>query len=207
MKLFRYNLIVTNGTIPLPNWPDCIFEVSVDGTKQFHEMIRGKGTYDKIKKNINRKDLHVNIACIINKLNYKCIRNMVEEWSKTNVKGIHFGFYSPTKTNLQYALWIDLELRDKIIKEIKSLKKEYGKFILATDKVLDLMNSRECDKVTSNCPFKELIICLGPDGKQKLCPVGGQALCPKCGHSPPFVMEAIKSKDFETLKFLFSQVR
>ncbi|MEA3453308.1 MAG: hypothetical protein U9R12_00090 [Candidatus Caldatribacteriota bacterium] len=122
MKFFRYNLIITNGTIPLPNWPNGVFEVSVDGTKKFHEIIRGKN-YDKIKQNINRKDLHVNIACIINKLNYQCLRDMVEEWSKTKVKGIHFGFYSPTKTNSLDDLWIDFKLRDKIIEEIRLLKK------------------------------------------------------------------------------------
>jgi len=206
MKLFRYNLIITNGTIPLPNWPNCVFEVSVDGTKKFHEMIRGKN-YDKIKQNINRKDLHVNIACIINKLNYKCLRDMVEEWSKTEVKGIHFGFYSPTKTNSICNLWIDFKLRDKIIEEIRLLKKEYGSFVLPTDKVLDLMLAKNCDEVVSNCSFKDFVICLGPDGERKLCPVGDQAICLKCGHSPPFFMEALRSKDLETLKFLFNQIR
>ena len=204
MKFFRYNLVVTNGTIPLPNW-NCIFEVSVDGTKKYHEIIRGRN-YDKIKENINRSDINVNIACIINKLNYKCIKNMVEEWSKTNVKGIHFGFYSPTKSKAIDDLWIDFRLRDKIIKEIRLLKREYGNFILPTNKVLDLMMSKNCNKVTDNCPFKELIICLGPDGKKKVCPVGNEAICSKCGHSPPFVMEAIKNRDFRTLKFLFKQI-
>jgi len=171
MKFFRYNLIITNGTIPLPDWPNVVFEVSVDGTKKFHEMIRGK-SYDKIKQNIDRKNLHINIACIINKLNYKYLRDMVEEWSKTKVRGIHFGFYSPTKTDSIDNLWIDFKLRDKIIEEIRLLKKEYGNFILPTDQVLDLMLAKNYDKVVSNCPFKDIIICLGPDGKRKLCPVG-----------------------------------
>lgn len=206
MKFFRYNLIITNGTIPLPNWPNSVFEVSVDGTKKFHEMIRGK-SYDKIKQNIDRKDLHINIACIINKLNCKCIRDMVEEWSKTEVKGIHFGFYSPIKTDSIGNLWIDFKLRDKIIEEIRLLKKEYGSFILPTDQVLDLMLAKNYAKVVSNCPFKDFIICLGPDGKRKLCPVGDQAICFICGHSPPFFMEALRSKDLETLKFLFNQIR
>ena len=29
-KFFRYNLVVTNGTLPLPDWPDVDFYVSVD---------------------------------------------------------------------------------------------------------------------------------------------------------------------------------
>ncbi len=206
MKYFKYNQVVTNGTTPLPCWPDAVFEVSVDGIKEFHEKVRGKNTYDKIKKNINRADLKINLAHIINKLNYQSLKDLVEEWSNTHVKGIHFGFYSPTKTNPQDDLSINPELRDTIINEIKSLKKQYGKFILTTGKMLDLMSSQNAKKATSNCLFPKLFITLGPDGKKKKCPVGNQAICSKCGHSPPYFMKALYERDFETFKLLFSQL-
>ena len=93
MKYFRYNMVITNGTLPLPQWKNCIFKVSVDGTQEFHEMIRGKGTYDKIKQNVlNSNGLKIDLACIINGLNYQCIKDMIDEWKRTNVNGIHFGF-------------------------------------------------------------------------------------------------------------------
>lgn len=206
IKLFRYNIIITNGILPLPKWPDCVFKVSVDGTKQFHEEIRGNGTYDKIKQNINRKDIKIEIACILNRLNYRSIREMINEWSKTYVRGIHFGFYSPTKRETCDDLRIDLETRDEIIEELRLLKREYGKFILVTDKILDLMLSKNCKNVTSNCPFRDYIICLDPLGIQKLCPVGSQRVCEECGHLPPFFIKAIKSRDIETLKFLYHQI-
>lgn len=206
MKMFKYNLVVTNGTLPLPNWPNCVFEVSVDGTKEFHDNVRGNGTYAIIKENISqKKDIIVNLACIINRLNYHSLEAMIKEWAETSVRGIHFGFYSPTKTDPISELYVSHQLRDEIIDSIKYLKKSYGKFILTTEKVLDLMRSENCDKVTTNCPFKDLIICLGTNGVEKECPVGSEANCIECGHSPPFFMTAIKMRDFETIRFLFRE--
>jgi len=44
MKYFKSNLIVTNGTIELPNLPDVNFYISVDGTREMHDTIRGKAS-------------------------------------------------------------------------------------------------------------------------------------------------------------------
>ena len=206
MKHFRYNQVLTNGTLPLPNWPEAVFEVSVDGTKEFHELTRGRGTYDRIKRNINRSGLRINLACIINKLNYKSLSDMVEEWSKTHVRGIHFGFYSPTRTEQCDDLTIDFKLRDTIIDRIRTLKREYGDFILAPEKVLDLMSSGNTEEVTSNCLYDKLFVTFGPDGKEKRCPVGDQAVCSQCGHSPPYFMQALRTMDFEALKLVFNQL-
>lgn len=64
MKLFPFNMIVTNGTMRLPKWKNCAFNISVDGTKKYYEKIRGVNFYDKVKQNANRKDISVNISCV-----------------------------------------------------------------------------------------------------------------------------------------------
>jgi hypothetical protein len=61
MKLFPYNMVVTNGSLELPRWRNCVFNISVDGTKEPYEKIRGTGNYDEVKKNANRDDIHINI--------------------------------------------------------------------------------------------------------------------------------------------------
>ncbi len=206
MKYFRYNQVLTNGTFPLPYWPDVVFEVSVDGTRESHDAIRGNGTYNRIKRNINRSDLRINLACSINRLNHHSIEDMVEEWSKTHVRGIHFGFYSPTKAEHCGDLSIDFKLRDTIIDRIRMLKRKYGDFILVPEKVLDLMSSENAEEVTSNCLYDKLFVTFGPDGKEKRCPVGDQAVCSQCGHSPPYFMQALRTGNFETLKLVFNQL-
>ncbi len=208
MRFFKYNIVVTNGTIPLPEGHNCIFEVSIDGLRSEHDFIRGIGTHDKIKDNVkNSRGMYINIACILNKINHTSLEDIIEEWLTIGAKGIHFGFYSPTKTSSQYDLRLEPKLKDETISRISALKSKYGNFILPTQRVLDLMSSKNCEEVTSNCPFNDYIVCLGPDGERKSCPAGEQAICLECGHSPPFFIEAIRQKDLETLRFIYRQIQ
>ena len=55
------------------------------------------------------------------------------------------------------------------------------------------MLSENCEKTTSNCPFRYIIVCLDPNGIPKKCPAGDQGICSECGHSLPFVIEALEN--------------
>ena len=44
-KYFRYNLVVTTGTLPLPNWAGVDFYVSIDGDEEVHEDLRQRDFY------------------------------------------------------------------------------------------------------------------------------------------------------------------
>src|SRR3989344_3869035 len=79
-KLFVFNDVITNGTLPLPLWKNVQFCCSVDGTEEYDEAQRGKNTYKRVKENINRPDINVNINCVITKINQVCIEKFVEEW-------------------------------------------------------------------------------------------------------------------------------
>ena len=80
MKYFKSNLVVTNGTLELPNWPDVNFYISIDGPQEMHDAIRGKGCYARIRKNIDRPDLKILVSMVINKMNYQGIERFLEEW-------------------------------------------------------------------------------------------------------------------------------
>lgn len=88
--------VVTNGTFPL-DLPDAdLILVSLDGTKEHHNQIRGN-TYDAILKNINNAP--ANNICLymaINQIN----REDIEEVCRTaknikNVKAVSFNFHTP----------------------------------------------------------------------------------------------------------------
>lgn len=55
------------------------------------------------------------------------------------------------------------------------------------------MLSKHCEKTTSNCAFRYITVCLDPNVPPKMCPAGDQGICSKCGHSLPFVIEAIEN--------------
>ncbi len=83
-KKFIFNMIVTNGTLPIPNWKNCVFNVSIDGIKQYYEKLR-KADYFLVKNNVLNTKSRVNIACVLNNENYLCIQEMLSEWSKQKI--------------------------------------------------------------------------------------------------------------------------
>lgn len=194
---FRSNTVVTNGTIELPCWPEVNFYVSVDGTEEYHEEARRKkGIYKLIKKNADRPDLKVNLTCVITRRNHGCIEDLVAEWSKTSVKGIVFDFYTPIK-EYQNDLWLDFEMRDKVIDRLLKIKKRYPEFLLISEKVLQLMKSDTCHEITKNCPFPKKAFCFDAMGNTKSpCTLGPDSDCSRCGCIVPFYMTAISDRRF-----------
>jgi hypothetical protein len=188
MPRFHSNLVATNGSIPLPDWRDCNFYVSVDGTRDYYAKMRGNGAlYDRIKENINNApQLKVTAAMVVNRDNWRCIPELLEEWSATHVKGFLFQFYTPIE-GLDNEMWLGWELRDRVIDMLIALKKKYGDFIINPVPVLRLMKSKSSARVTDNCPYSTIAYCLGPDGKVKPpCMMGEKADCRRCGCVLPF---------------------
>jgi MoaA/NifB/PqqE/SkfB family radical SAM enzyme len=207
---FLYNTVVTNGMIPLPNWKDVFFYVSVDGTEEAHERIRGKkGIYKKIKKIANRKDLHVTIACCITKENYHCIEDMVLEWSKTDVKHMVFDFYTPIK-GIKDDLWVEWDLRDRILDQLMALKQIYGNFFITPLRTFRMMKSDLASMVVNNCLFKEKSFSFDPLGRLKSpCMIGSGADCSKCGCVVPYYMHSLTNRWFvikDVVRELFSKL-
>lgn len=179
---WKYVTIVTNGTLPLPNFGTGYF-VSVDGTESIHDAIRGAGTYEKLKRNIrgNQKE-SVTMNMTINILNYACIEQVVRDWYDY-ARALTFQFHTPFSDNDQ--LWLPYgQLRNKTIDKLLKIKEDYPDFIANTGKQLELF--RDC-KWTLNCP-KWFFVNLDSNGKTKeTCIIsnteenGTKPMCTKCG--------------------------
>ncbi|HEV7373941.1 MAG TPA: radical SAM protein, partial [Pyrinomonadaceae bacterium] len=124
-KYFQHNTIVTNGTMELPDWEDCNYVISIDGTEEAFARMRAPGIYQKIKQNvINHPELRIQISCVITSITKNCIEDLVVEWGPLARSGIIFDFFTPV-TNLDEVLWLDWEARDAMIDQILALKKKY----------------------------------------------------------------------------------
>lgn len=189
---FPYNIVVTNGMLPLPSWPDVHFFVSVDGTREAHEAIRGKGSYQRIKQNVDRPDLDVMLTMCVNRLNADTLEEVVREWDATTVRHIAFEFHTPI-----VGLAADEELalgaaeRDELLELILCLKEIYGSFIVPPPRTYRLMHSSRSRQVTDHCLYRERALVLGPDGQRKRpCMLGPKADCDRCGCIIPFITRA-----------------
>jgi len=194
LDYFPFNMVVTNGTIELPSWRKCVFNVSVDGTKEYYKEIRGLDIYDQVKEHANRKDVRVNIACVLSRKNRHCIEDLLAEWKQTNIGGINFDFYTPIQGKDE-DLWLDWQERDEVIEQLLKLKKKYKQFILNSEPVLRSMRSVSSAAITAKCPVPEAVVCLDPMGNRKFpCVIGPKADCARCGCIVPFQIESIVTR-------------
>lgn len=209
---FRSNRVVTNGTLELPDWPDVQFHISVDGTEQFHDSLRGKGCYTKIKANLSRpqyRGLNIAIACCLSRKNVECIDDMVEEWRGVpNVRHILFDFFTPLRGEDNEDLWLTFPERDGVLAKLKGLRSKYGDFIGAPPATFDLMHSAHSHKaVGRNCVFVKNGMAFDAWGKVKSpCVMGSKADCARCGCIVPFSIKAWK-KPGNLLREIFNGLK
>lgn len=167
--------VVTNGTytIDLPE-ADLIL-LSLDGTKENHNNIRGD-TYDNIVENIcNATSDNICLYMAINKINF----NDIEEVSRVamdqkNIRAVSFNFHTPYPET-EY-LRLSIEEKKKACSRIESL----------IIQGYPIFNLRSAFKYIIDNSFKTPCYqCLVlEDGKQYICGrcVDIEGLCKKCGY-------------------------
>jgi sulfatase maturation enzyme AslB (radical SAM superfamily) len=199
---FRYNTIVTNGTIPLPNWPDVNWYVSIDGDEEVHEAIRDPekrfrrygrpGIYRLILENVRRnRHLGITIAYCITRQNVHCIEKVVQEWYEAGAQHITFDFFTPVE-GLDDAMWLDYSERDQVIDKLVALRRIYGDFFAIPERVLTLMRSEHCRDVTDHCLLRDRSFALDAAGQTKgKCVMGDTADCDRCGCVVPFYLRSL----------------
>lgn len=183
-RFFKSNIIFTNCTLELPDWPDCTFVVSVPGTRVFYQELTGggRGTYDLVREHANRPDLYVVVSFCITRRNVFSIMDFLSEWrNETGIQGVFFEFHTPRKGEGN-ELWLDWPERDLVLEKLLELKKTYGDFIYNTVQILELMKSRPLQKTLTHCPFSYIGLSLDPMGHIKFpCALGPDADCKRCG--------------------------
>ncbi len=194
---FRWNVIVTNGTIPLPNWENTSIFVSIDGPKEIHERIRVKNCYDRIKKNIAGSGVPVTLSMAISRFNAHTIEALVEEWRRVpNARNWTFDFFTPIRgLELNDQQWLGFAERDRIVDRLIVLKRKYPDLIGTTEETLRLMKSDRCRSVTDSCAFRERSTAFSPLLERKAqCMMGEKADCDRCGCVVPFYFHSISHK-------------
>jgi Fe-coproporphyrin III synthase len=184
--------VVTNGTYPLKRFENLYFYwISLDGTEEVHDSIRGKGAYAKTKQNIleyikgpNRKGKpawkDIWITMTINSLNYNTIENLVEEW-KGKVNKIGFQFHTPFIKD--DPLWMPFgDKRTKVVDNLISLRKKYADFVINGEKQLSLMKGNWGGIGTTpvQCP-SWAILSLDHMGSADSSKNASKPICEECG--------------------------
>lgn len=189
--------VVTNGTFPIPYLKDIYFYwISIDGTEEIHNKIRGDGAWEKTRKNVldyvekNGKNAwkDIWITMTINSQNHHTIKDVIDDWKDITNK-IGFQFHTPFMKG--DPLWMPFgDKRTKVIDEIISLKKnELKDYIINPINQLELMkkNWGGTGTIPVDCPTWAIIsvdhmgrekhpCCIGSAEKESMKPI-----CEECG--------------------------
>jgi organic radical activating enzyme len=191
IKIFPSVQVVSNGIIKLPrfngyNQPKCW--VSIDGTKETHDKIRGASVFDKVIQNIRENNPVVTSAIMT--LNYKDIEDIAKIAHDNGASGLIFQFYTDYPDS---PLLLKGDILKKTIRDILKVMREYGDFIFYSKKMLEVYLSKE---FVPHCIFKTgYIKSFYPDGRQKFCVMGNSLLlCENCGCVVPITAYALFRK-------------
>lgn len=195
-RFFRYNTVVTNGTIPLPDWPDVNWYVSIDGDEETHDYMRDKkGSYARARRHVARSvDMGITIAYCISTRNAHCIEQVVKDWYEVGAKHITFDFYTPLD-DVKDDLWVPFDQRDRILDVLVALRRIYGDFFVIPERVLHLMRSQRCRDVTDNCMLHSKSFAFDAAGRSKgKCVMGEKADCDRCGCVVPYYLRSLTDR-------------
>lgn len=195
---FDFNWIVTNGTVPLPDWrKKVVFWVSIDGPKEYHDRVRSRNRpssmYERTRTNVLAATTqHICIHTVLNRESWRSTDELLKEWVGMNVIGIRFSLYTPLP-NDEDPLWIPWDEQKELVHTLLFLKARYGDFMLQTEDELRLFLPEHSKNIIGeHCLIKKgATLSLDTKGNRKLPCVMGNMDCNRCGCTVPYMAHMI----------------
>jgi MoaA/NifB/PqqE/SkfB family radical SAM enzyme len=205
-RIFDYPLIFTNGTqgfIPV----NAQWIISLDGTREVHDSIRGSGAYDCSVENIRKAPRKPVVHTTITRQNLHDLEGLLDSMSSLPIKGVGFSFYTPHTTGDKGDLAVSVAERDSILDELLRLRKKYWRIMgLTATMANQFRQSGEYGEWNSRekCPASKVCNCYNADGTPKHCTYGNMADCSRCGcASIPLYRAAIKHLDLLAIFMIY----
>jgi len=177
--------ITTNALLPFAGSEADSIWVSLDGLGDYHDEIRGKGSFERLVKNITSSGhpaLSVNM--VINNRNYPLVTETIE-FAKNNpfIQSISLNFHTPYGTTA--GLFLDWDIRAEVIDKIIAMKKK-GYPIMNSVSGLKLMKHNQFKK---ECWVTNFI--LADSTRLAECPGKTAGVCDQCGFSMAGEMRSV----------------
>ena len=205
-RIFDATLAFTNGVNGFPELENGQWILSLDGPEAENDRIRGQGVYRKAVENLKNASRPPIVHMTISKLNRDSLEQFVREMMALPVKGMGFSFFTPDKGEKDETLFIPLNERDHLVKELLSLRKKYGEKIGFTPamarQLLTIGAYNEWNSL-STCPVSRRVRCFRSDGQPKACTYGDRTDCSRCGCAAVVAYRgAFNPLDYKTLRLI-----
>lgn len=129
-RIFPFVFIITNGTVKVSKEFNHLLFVSLDGSRERHDSIRGNGVFSKAISNYSG-DSRVVLNVTVTNENYTEIEDIVKIAMEYGLRGVVCNIYTPT-VGKRDVLFIKAQNREAIIAELKRVKKLYPDYFLLT---------------------------------------------------------------------------
>ncbi|MCQ2142103.1 MAG: radical SAM protein [Bacteroidales bacterium] len=180
MAMGFFSVTVTTNAQQDFSWihPNSIW-VSMDGVGEYHERVRGEGTFARLEQNIkNSGKKHICVNMVVNSLNWESL-DAAMEYAKANeaIEQISINFHTPYP-GTEY-LMLAPEKKVELIDKVLDYKKK-GYPIMNSRSGLKRMKKNTLGemKLGKECFVTNFIY---PDGSRGLCVGYGTDQCSKCG--------------------------
>ena len=178
IRFFKYIDICSNGTIKIGDYYKQKIFVSIDGEKEYHDSIRGNGIFDIVLSNYSN-DRRVVLSMTITEKNWQQLEYVINLAIQKNLLGVSCDIYTPSpKRDESDLLFLNPEVRKKVINEFKRLKKKYPRHFLMSNSVISWYeNPNHLNQV---CYWRSAVIHYNAQLEQRLsCK---DLDCANCGH-------------------------
>jgi len=186
-KIFDFTLIFTNGTLGFPEIK-CQWILSLDGTREIHDKIRGEGVYQRVINNLLKTSHQPIVHITINQHNKNYIGDFLQEMNRQEIKKrirkIGFSFYTPHMGSEDRELFIPLEERDRLVDELIAYRGKYKSIMGFTRRMgyhFKQTGGFSGWNSLDKCPKNETCTFYRSDGSVKPCTYGANADCSRCG--------------------------
>ena len=180
LEIGFFSVTVTTNAQQDFSWihPQSIW-VSMDGIGEYHDRIRGEGSFARLEENIRKSGKkHICVNMVVNALNYESLDAAIE-YAKSNpaIEQISINFHTPYP-GTEY-LMLPLEKKAELIDKVLAYKKK-GYPIMNSRSGLQLMKRNALGeiKLGKECFVTNFIY---TDGSRGLCLGYGTEQCRVCG--------------------------
>ncbi|MFA5840300.1 MAG: radical SAM protein [Candidatus Margulisiibacteriota bacterium] len=178
--------VISNGIIKIPQKFNWRLWISIDGPEAINDIIRGKGTYQKIIENY-ANDKRVGLVMTVNSTNYQFIPAMVNLVKEIGVHSLSFTFFSRCHNQSSNESDFSLEDLKKIEEIITNELKNNAKYLMIDAATLKsvLYGKISAPKWHNRCYFADVLIeCYNSSGQLKKC-CTENVICDTCRILPP----------------------
>jgi MoaA/NifB/PqqE/SkfB family radical SAM enzyme len=190
-KLSRNNLLITNGTHPIPDLGGRVsLAVSLDGLAPAHDRIRGAGVYEKAKTNILdaiSRGIRVGLLYTINSWNLDSLPVFLDEWAGKGLTGVAFTMYTPLAGKVEDLALTDAD-RIRSVSVLREAKQRHTDLIFNSPTMIELLHPKYDEDMAESCSMnvlstkvKNCSLHLTNDGTIRVpCAIGQEADHLKC---------------------------